>query len=142
MTNLISNDSFALNITNALISTVNNTAFNYTNVEPIESSYQVQYSFLQQQASSFINMDKLNSSTKLELRKLCWETMFGQELVKLTVMDLVRNIECSKIKLKQSIFKFSSAPNSHANSSLRFLSRTFRSLYELVLVLGFRKTFS
>ena len=26
---------------------------------------------------------------KLKLRKLCWETMFGQELVKLTVMDMV-----------------------------------------------------
>ena len=26
---------------------------------------------------------------KLKLRKLCWETMFGQEMVKLTVMDMV-----------------------------------------------------
>lgn len=34
----------------------------------------------------------MNSSDQLVLRKLCWETMFGQELVKLTVMDLVVTI--------------------------------------------------
>lgn len=34
----------------------------------------------------------MNSSEQLVLRKLCWETMFGQELVKLTVMDLVVTI--------------------------------------------------
>ena len=25
----------------------------------------------------------------MNLRKLCWETMFGQELVKLTIMDTI-----------------------------------------------------
>jgi len=37
----------------------------------------------------------LDSDTRLELRKLCWETMFGQELVKLTIMDLVSLIAVS-----------------------------------------------
>ncbi|XP_050524111.1 transmembrane channel-like protein isoform X2 [Daktulosphaira vitifoliae] len=31
-------------------------------------------------------------TTRRNLRKLCWETMFGQELVKLTVLDLVSTI--------------------------------------------------
>lgn len=51
--------------------------------------------FVTESLAHFIgNMD---STKQLELRKLCWETMFGQELVKLTVMDLVTNIACKTI---------------------------------------------
>jgi hypothetical protein len=39
-----------------------------------------------------IDESRFNYSTKWKLRSLCWETMFGQELIKLTVMDLVMTI--------------------------------------------------
>jgi hypothetical protein len=32
----------------------------------------------------------MNTTTKRRLRDLCWETMFGQDIMKITVMDLVR----------------------------------------------------
>lgn len=35
---------------------------------------------------------QMNYSTRRHFRSLCWENMFGQELVKLTVMDLVMTI--------------------------------------------------
>lgn len=82
MTNLINGTSF--NLTDSV--------FNYTIVEPIVAAYQSAQENLLQREPSWINLDHLNMSTKLELRKLCWETMFGQELMKLTVMDLVRDL--------------------------------------------------
>lgn len=32
---------------------------------------------------------KMNNTDRKKLRSLCWETMFGQDLIKLTVMDLI-----------------------------------------------------
>lgn len=90
---LFENSNF--NMSNLINSSLFNTSipsvFTSSEDSPIASAYEsLQYSFLHDENSLFINMDLLNASTKLELRKLCWETMFGQELVKLTVMDLVR----------------------------------------------------
>ncbi|KAG8268181.1 Transmembrane channel-like protein 3 [Homalodisca vitripennis] len=37
-------------------------------------------------------IDSLDADTCKKLRPLCWETMFGREMVKLTVMDLVMTV--------------------------------------------------
>lgn len=42
--------------------------------------------------STIIDESSLNYTTRRRLRNLCWETNFGQELIKLTVMDLVMTV--------------------------------------------------
>lgn len=39
-----------------------------------------------------INISSLSYPEQTKLRTLCWETMFGQELIKLTVMDLIMTV--------------------------------------------------
>lgn len=62
-----------------------------------------------------------NETEQLALRRLCWETMFGQELVKLTVMDLVRGRDNFKCNFEQSIAGFITGCHSYINNFCRFL---------------------
>lgn len=54
----------------------------------------------------------LDPATRLELRKLCWETMFGQELVKLTIMDLASSFSLYLIVIR--FFRVISAKHKRA----------------------------
>lgn len=67
----------------------------------------------------------MSEPEQLYLRRLCWETMFGQELVKLTVMDLVREGNIAKKKLVFRIVFFTGR-HSHINNICGLFQSTVR----------------
>lgn len=86
------------------------------------------------------NGTKQDNLTALHLdqRKYCWETMFGQELVKLTVLDLVRPQHgLIQFSSGSSIWRIPfSALHNRFDTFHGLFSRLIRSVHEQMLVLG------
>lgn len=87
--------NFTLSNNSTSNSTFNNDN-NVTNTSEIDFTDKLGYSMFKKSVPILLEsvpiLKKNNTVShhdRAKLRKLCWETMFGQELVKLTVMDLV-----------------------------------------------------
>lgn len=73
--------------------------------------------------------------------KYCWETMFGQELVKLTVLDLV-SVRYSRWSLSINHERIFSALHNRFDALHGLFSRIICAFHEQMLVLGFGEEIS
>ncbi len=74
------------------------------------------------------DLQRLNDTDKDRLRKLCWETMFGQELVKLTIMDFVLTVISTLISdfIRALIVRYSK------NSKFNKFGNTIRNVQTII----------